>query len=363
MHPAVAFFTGDGAMVYRLAQDHIVTLTGNLAPESYYKALSPYLYGITNGSVQARLFAEYWCKKLAGKRVQYAGNTPGDVMDPDSNPATPPPLRKLGISYYLNPADHTGEDDAKELLGLVTGGMCGKPGDAFMISYTSDITTAQQQTNTFIAEMKKHGATDNTCFCDPIAPVFASKGEEQQNYHPEQVGTGSGLLDYDVLAQLYDSDVWRHTMGLSNLGNALPFDQSDAVKAWHDTGHSGQPDKTENLSLSYFQFIGLVLQAAGPNLTPQSIAAGVLKEPALGCSCPYYATWQFTQQYPHSVEVDVREAYYCPTEPSPINGQPGRYDALLGGKRFRIGQFTSSLDGAFPQTAGHDTQGLCPRTT
>ena len=109
-----------------------------------------------------------------------------------------------------------------------------------MISYTSDITTAQQQTNTYIAEMKKNGATDATCFCDPIAPVFSSKGEEEQNYHPENVGTGSGLLDYDVLAQLYDQDVWRHTFGLSNIGNALPFEQSDAVKAWHDVGNSGR---------------------------------------------------------------------------------------------------------------------------
>jgi hypothetical protein len=351
MHPAVAFFTGDGAMVYRLAQDHIVTLTGNLAPESYYKSLSPYLYGITNGSVQAQMFAEYWCKKLAGKPVQYGGAAPGDVQDPDRNPTTKPPVRKLGISYYLNPADHTAQEDANELLKLVTGGECGKPGDAFTISYTSDITTAQQQTNTFIAEMKKHGATDSTCFCDPIAPVFSSKGEEEQNYHPEQVGAGSGLLDYDVLAQLYDQDVWRHTFGLSNLGNSLPFDQSDAVKAWHDVGRTGAPDRTENLSLAYHEFIGLVLQAAGPNLTPQSIASGVLKQPALS-GAPYYATWQFTPAHPHSAEVDVREIYYCPTEKSPINGQPGRYDPLLGGKRFRLGSFTSSLDGVFPH-------GLC----
>ena len=351
MHPAMAFYTGDGAMVYRLAQDHIVTATGNLAPESYYRQLAPYMYGITNGTVQANLFAEYWCKKMSGKPVQYGGAAPGDVQDPDSNPTTPPPIRKVGISYYLNPADHTAQEDANELQKLITGGMCGKPGDAFTISYTSDITTAQQQTNSYIAAMKKAGATDATCFCDPIAPVFSSKGEEQQNYHPENVGTGSGLLDYDVLAQLYDQDVWRHTLGLSNIGNALPFEQSDAVKAWHDVGNSGEPDKTENLNFTYFEFMGFLLMAAGPNLTPQNIAAGVLKEPYLGGN-QYYAGWKFTPAHPYSAEVDVREVYYCPTETSPINGQPGRYDALLGGKRISQGQFSTSLDGAFPN-------GLC----
>jgi len=351
MHPAMAFFTGDGAMVYRLAQDHIVTATGNLAPDAYYKQLAPYMYGLTNGSVQAHLFAEYWCKKLAGKPVQYGGVAPGDVQDPDSTPATPPPIRKLGISYYLNPADQTAQVDAQELLGLVTGGMCGKKGDAFTISYTSDITTAQQQTNSYIAAMKKAGATSSTCFCDPIAPVFSSKGEEEQNFHPENVGSGSGLLDYDVLAQLYDQDVWRHTFGLSNIGNSLPFSESDAVKAWHDVGNSGEPDKTENLPFTYFQFMGFLLMAAGPDLTPANIAAGVLKEPYVGGN-QYYSGWKFTPAHPYSAEVDVREVYYCPTENSPINNQPGRYDPLLGGKRIQQGQFTSSLDGVFPN-------GLC----
>jgi len=361
MHPAVVFATGDGALVYRLAQDHIVTLTGNLAPESYYQQLSPYLYGITNGTFQAKIFAEYWCKKLAGKRVVYGGNTPGDVQDPDSNPATPPPYRKIGILYYLNPADHTAQEDANELQALITGGECGKPGDAFTISYASDITTAQQQTNTYIAEMKKHGATDATCFCDPIAPVFGSKGEEEQGYHPENVGTGSGLLDYDVLAQLYEQDVWRHSFGLSNIGDSLPFAQSDAVKAWNDVGNSGQPDKTENLNLTYYEFMGLILMAAGPDLTPQNIKAGLAKEPLLGGNL-YYAGWKFTPQFPYSAEHDVREVYYCPSEQSPINNQLGRYDPLLGGKRLTLGSLTSSLDGVFPNTPGHDTQGMCPST-
>ena len=352
MHPAIAFFTGDGAMVYRLAQDHVVTATGNLAPDSYYKSLSPYLYGITNGSVQAELFAEYWCKKLAGKSVQFAGTGTGDAGAPKT-PGGKPPIRKLGISYYLNPADHTGQDDANEAMRLVTGGMCGHKGDAFTISYTSDITTAQQQTNTYIAEMKKNGATDSTCVCDPIAPVFSSKGEKEQNYHPEQVGFGSGLLDYDVLAQLYDQDVWNHTLGLSNLGNPLPFDQSDAVKAWHDTGHSGEPDQTENLSLAYHEFMGLLLMAAGPDLTPQNIAKGVLNEPSLGGGA-YYAAWQFTPKHPYSAEVDVREVSYCSSKTSPINGQKGAYNAMLGGRRFRSGQFTSSLDGVFPGGMCHN---------
>ena len=71
MHPAMAFFTGDGAMVYRLAQDHIVTATGNLAPDSYYQQLEPYMYGLTNGSRPS--------PSVRGVLVQEAGRQAGAV--------------------------------------------------------------------------------------------------------------------------------------------------------------------------------------------------------------------------------------------------------------------------------------------
>ena len=344
--------TGLTPLDYRLAQNHITVITITAAPESYFEKLAPYYYSAYNGTQQADLFAEYWCKKLAGKRVQYAGTAPGDAGDFDSNPATPPDYRKLGISYILNPGDPTFEISAKYLAGLVSGGRCGHKGDAITSSYASDITRAQDQTNTYIATMKQNHITDTTCFCDPIAPVFASNGEDQQNYHPEQVGIGYGLLDYDVLAQLYNQNVWRNTLGLSDLGNPVPFSDSDAVKAWHDVGNSGEPDGTENLALAFYVYMGIMLQQAGPTLNPTTMHNGLMSLKPMGGD-PFHPAFGFTKSHPYSSMMDIREVYWCPTRKSPINGQNGSYVPLLNGNRIQLGQFSNSLDGVFPN-------GQCP---
>ena len=98
---------------------------------------------------------------------------------------------------------------------------------------------------------------------------------------PSRFGIGYGLLDYDVLAQLYNQNVWRNTLGLSDLGNPGPFSQSDAVKAWHDVGRSGEPDGTENLALAFYTYMGIMLQQAGPTLTPTTMHNGLMALKAL----------------------------------------------------------------------------------
>lgn len=346
LKPAFVILAGaaEPGMAYRLAHDHILTISLFLAPEQYFDQLAPYLYSLSmNGTQAARLFSEYWCKKLSGKPVKFAGP---EVLHPNGNLTAPPPRRKLAIFFPENNGDPTYRLSGELVKQLVTGGECGKPGDAMTFSYTSDINTAQQQTQTAVAEMKKNHITSVTCFCDPIAPVFSSNGMDQQNFHPELVGTGTGLLDYDPLAQLYDQNVWRYAFGLSDLGNSTPFPQSDAVKAWQDSGQSGMPDKTENLSWSLYSLMAAMIQVAGPNLTPQTVHQGLVSLPPMGGD-PTHPMIGFRGAYQWTALQDVREAWWCPTTTSPINGQPGSYVPVDGGKRYQLGQMDGELK-AFP---------------
>lgn len=351
MKPAFVISTvADTSFVYRLAQDHIVVITGGgttgTVPEQYLTELAPYLYTPgSNGTQQANAFAQFWCSGLADRPVQFGGS---DVEHPSGNPLSTPPDRKLIISYAENNGDATDLLNAQYLESLITGKMCGHPGDVVLSSYSSDITTAQQQSDTFIATAKANHVTSATCFCDPIAPVFATNAEEEQDYHPEQILLGSGLLDYDVLGQLYNQDEWRDAFGISNLGDAQPFAQSDAVKAWQDAGRTGEPDKTENLNLYFFEVMADMIQEAGPDLNTSTIHTGLLNMPLLGDNT-FEGGLKFTPQYPWSGLHDVREVYFCPTTTSAINGQPGAYIPLANGQRYTIGDVPSTTSGFFPK--------------
>ncbi|MHB1446190.1 MAG: type 1 periplasmic-binding domain-containing protein, partial [Acidimicrobiales bacterium] len=350
LHPAFVIApTAYPAFEIRLAQDHIVVAGGSAGgeniPESYYNQLAPYYYNVfPSGTQTVTQLAEFYCKKLSGKPVQYAGRGPSDVIPLTGSP----PIRKVGIIYPENNGDPTQKISADLFAHLVSGGECGSPNDGTQeFAYASNINTAQQQADTIVAGIKNAHITTVVCLCDPIAPVFFTNTLDQQQYHPEFLIPGSGLLDYDVLAQLYNANEMKYAFGPSELADAIPFAQSDAVKAWQDAGNSGEPDQTQNLNWAYFNLMGNAIQAAGPDLTPGNIRQGLSAQPSQG-GTPTEAALAYNGSYPWTGIKDFRQVYYCPTKISPINGKPGAYVALNGGQRKQLGQLSSSTSGFFP---------------
>ena len=328
----------------RLAEDHVFTVGGSAGgenvPESYYDQLSPYWWDIfPSGTQTDQQLAEFYCKKLVNRPVQFAGKGATDVIPLTGSP----PVRKLGI-IYPNNGDTIEKQVADQLSSLVAA--CGGK-DTQEYSYASDITTAQQQTTTTVAAIKQAHVTTLVCICDPIAPVFSTSGLDEQQYHPEWLIPGSGLLDYDVLAQLYNPSEMRYAFGPSELADSIPFADSDAVKAWQDAGNSGQPDKAANLAWSYFNFMGSVFQLAGPGPTPASIRQGMTAAPSEG-GTPTETLIDYRSPFQWTGIKDFREVWYCPTANSPINNNPGSYQPAFGGKRFQIGQLSGGTSELFP---------------
>ena len=327
-----------------LAQNHVFTVGGSAGgenvPESYYQQLSPYWYDIfPNGTQTAAQLAEFYCKKMVNRPVQYAGKGAGDVI-PLTGAA---PIRKLGIAFPEN-GDTIAKQVADQLAADVAA--CGAK-DTQEYPYQSDITTAQQQSTTTVAAIKTAHVTTFVCLCDPIAPVFTTTTLDQQGYHPEWLIPGSGLLDYDVLAQLYNANEMRYAFGPSELPDPTAFSDSDAVKAWTDAGNPGQPDKASNLAWAYFSFMGTLFQLAGPGPTVGTITQG-LQAAAPEGGTPTETLIDYRQPYPFTGIKDFREVWYCPTSTSPINGQPGAYQAAFGGRRFLLGQLSAGTSEIFP---------------
>ncbi|GAC1531681.1 MAG: hypothetical protein NVS3B12_08090 [Acidimicrobiales bacterium] len=348
MHPAwVMAPVADPALFNQLGKDHVIVAGGYLEPnpDSYHQNLAPYYYDIgTNGDRAATQMAEYYCKKLYNHPVVHAGRGAGDVIPPTG----PAPRRKAAIVYPSTNGDPTITQSANLFISLISGKMCGSPSDGVKgYPYQSDINTAEQQSTTTIAALKQNGVTTVVFYGDPIAPVFLSNTADSQGYHPEIMISGTGVVDYDVLGQLYNKNVWKNAFGPSDLGNAVPFSETDAVKAYNDAGYSGQPDGTANVALNYYNEMASAFQAAGPKATPQSIHDGLFSAPAIGGD-PVHPLDAYGRPNDYTSIKDAREVYWCTSAISPINGQPGAYLPTDGGRRYQLGQWPSGEPKVFP---------------
>lgn len=345
MKPAFVIAPGvDDSFYDELAKDHIIVFGGETEPDSYHQNDAPYYYDIfMNGTRDMQLTAEYYCSQLDGKPVEYAGPS---VVHPAGS--LKPPARKLAIVYPETSGDPVYTESADYFIKLVEGGMCGSSSDGVKgYPYQSDIDTAEEQSTTIVGELKASGVTTVVFFGDPIAPVFLSDTAATQDYYPELVMTGIGLVDYDVLAQLYSQGVWRYAFGLSTLADNVPFADSDAVKAWDDAGYTGTPDNTENLTWSYFSVMATAFEDAGPDVNPLTLRAGLFNNPPEGGD-PLHTLQEFGRPNDYTSLRDARIVWWCPTQDSPINGRPGTYVPVYGGKRFQVGQIPTTPIPVFP---------------
>jgi hypothetical protein len=335
----------NGAFYNELGKLGIIVSGGAHRPSAYLNDFPGFNYDLLiDGTRSARFIAEYWCKKLDGKPVQYAG---ASVMN-SGTPGSGPPTRRLGIIYPATSGDPTFKDNVDVIIAALQGGMCGSPGSHIeTYPYQSDINTATQQSITIAASIRAAGVTSVMCFCDPIAPAFLTAALDSQGWEPEHVLVGVGLLDYDLLGRLYTPTQWAHAFGLSQLGLSSAFDDSDASRVWRDVGRPGSPgDRTSNANWAYVSLMAVSFHYAGPNPTPASIRDGLFSAPPSG-------GWEGSGHDQRKVLVkfgeepddwtavsDVREVWWDPNRISEVDGRAGSYSPVNGGQRYTLGQIT-----------------------
>jgi hypothetical protein len=340
-HPFAVLAGGGGSAAADVfAQAGILTLGVPWNGNEFYAARRPFRWDIfPSGTESADWLGEYYCKKLAGKSASNAGQ----LIHPTIGSRTTP--RKLGI---ITPDDGTGTSvpAAKHLAELVKA--CGKT-DTPVFTYQSDINRAQEQTRATVAGLINAKVTTVVCMCDPIAPVFLTNGMTQNNYYPENLLPGLGLLDYDVLGRLYDPAQWSHAFGPSQLAQPVPFEQSDASKIWRAAGNSGSPCNGCNLLTGYMTNLGSMIQMAGPNLNPLSV------EQALVGNQYHRGGWNETGGKPdiylikygqndYNAISDFREVRWSATATSTIDNKQGAYVPINGGRRYAGGELDGSFD-------------------
>jgi hypothetical protein len=340
-HPfLVVWITSLYADVFDIwANAGIITIGGSAFDQSYYTQRRPFRYDVAmDGSQSADFISEYYCKKMVGKHPDHAGALiKADIGTRDAV------IRKLGV---ISPEIPANTATAQRVIDAVR--QCGGPDAAVdhPFTYKSDINSATTQTEATVAALGQNKVTTIVCMCDPIAPVFLTQGLSSQRYFPEHVLPGLGLLDYDLLGQLYDPQQWQHAFGPSQLPIPTTLDDSDPGRVWRAQGNSGHPCGNNGCGLewAFLSEMATMLQQTGPTLNPLTFEQGVLTNIPPAGGSGHSALYQFGPN-DYTAESDEKEVYWDPLKTTPTDGSAGAYVSVGGDQRYQLGQWGTTLDG------------------
>jgi hypothetical protein len=283
--------------------------------------------------------AQFVCAKLAGRAPQYAGGTQRGAA-----------TRKFGL-IYTRATDGSTPDLEPLRSGLKT---CGVALTEHRDEATSD--PARNGVNA-IVRMRDAGVTSVMCFCGLLDTrgkyMTAASG---QGYQPEWVLTSYGANDIDNAFSGGNAppDQTGHVIGLTFRNKLLPKQDMPWYWALREADPSSDPQgNTYYASNSRYYQLSLLaagIQAAGPNLTPQSFERGLhsLRFPNPGAArAPYFQARVGFEGRRHVMSVDAAMFWYDPNRPGTVDPSvPGATCYVDRGVRFTLGQWTRS-DPAF----------------
>lgn len=297
-------YASSAAYADALARRQVIGIGLDYLSEEWHQERHPYLWGSVSCTTAAHQLAEYANKRLFGGTATWAG---GSLQGQARRVAIIAPEN----SYY------------QECVRTVVQDL-GAAGNELVdnLTYALDINTASQDTSAMVAKLAADGVTTVLCFTDAVSPVFYSAKAEQQNYRPEWVIAGTALIDSDFAAQQYSQPQWRRAFGLRTLSDPVPLEAGLPYQAFKSVRPDEEPAGfyIDNIYRNLYELV-IGLQMAGPNLTPETFAAGFQAYPggtgALG-------TWR-GQAGSHSLLRDAQEVWWNPDATSGLNGQPGAY--------------------------------------
>jgi hypothetical protein len=227
-------------------------------PQSWYRQFAPYEYAYSpDGTKYADWEINLVCSRLAGMPAIFGG------------PDVSGHQRVFGL---ISPENPVYVEDAS----TVSDGMLSRCGVklAKRVTYAIDVTQFEEQAASIDAQMKVAGVTTVICLCDPLMPIFLSNSADSQKWDPEW-----NPPDYfDPDGRLQASDQWAHTIAFA--GGSLPKTQTESYRSFELADPGGTPAE-EYYFIAYYCLLQLfsTIQAAGPDLTPQSFQGAFFSLP------------------------------------------------------------------------------------
>jgi hypothetical protein len=330
---------GSGPFSQCAAQQHLVELEGGAYfPQSWYDQLNPYVWeGIMGCERVAEQTGEALVNQIMGKNAQWAGD-----------PLLQHQKRVLG-TYVPNNA---GYQQCVHIYDSYLQAHGDSPGYSF--NYVLDVSRFADQASQAVVQFHAEGVTTIVLACDPISPVFLTEEADSQHYYPEWYNIGVALNDFDTVPRLWDAkEITGHYFGMSQLGpsQSLVGPQSEPGILYKQITGKTIPQGTNG---NYYGLLTIydMLQAAGPDLTPATMAKGIWALPPGGAAVPggtpyayaagltcYCTNWQTGGPgEDHTAVEDSREVYWDNTGTSPYDGKAGTFIPIWSGARFRDGE-------------------------
>lgn len=341
--PYAVFFqtTVCSACYAELARRKVVTFGGAGFSEEFRQDLKPYNYDYgMSSSKMSKLFAEWWCGSLAKKPAAYAG-----AQNPQQDFRKV--KRQLGV---VSTNDPDNEAVVRKVLYPALA-KCGESVKGHEYFYEQNVATAAQQSQAGTAVMNspQNPATSVVCLCDPVAPQFSYNAATNNNYWPEALFATNQSMDTDSTGQTYMGDLacpqksrgcaFDGALGIGQSEKASPPEKLGGMKVFKASSKSSttlQPLIIEIFWQNYNMFASL-LQAAGPDLTPQSMMASAPRLGTRGGGTTGFSRRAF-ENGELSWTQDVFVTYWTKNKKSAFNGKTGAFTQAYGGKRFGLSQ-------------------------
>jgi hypothetical protein len=199
------------------------------------------------------------------------------------------------------------------------------------MKYKLDISSMPNQASNIIAQLKDAGVTSILCGCDPVMLALGlTPKANEQGYEPEWLTSGLAFVEQDIVAQLIDTRQWSHAFGIAYNAESEPLGRSFPYAAYKSVRPNDEP--AFGVEEIYYQMylLAIGVQMAGPNLTPQTLEAGMFQYPdSLGPR----GRWGFGPG-DYTPTDDFREIWWDPDRISAQNNKAGAWVQLGGGARY-----------------------------
>ncbi len=311
---------------------------GAYYPESWYADLHPYVWNTTmNCEYIAAQVAEYVAKRLHGRPAVHAGD---------------PALRTRTRVFGSYSPDNEQYVHCNELTGQIMREEYGVE-QGLVVRYALDISRFAEQAARAVVQWKAEGVTTVVLAADPISIGMLTSSATEQEYFPEWVIIGTAGMDTDNFGRSYDQrHADGHMFGISHLNaTEMIYGPGTEPGNLYAQLHGGDdiPPGTTGSFYTYVQIFNF-LQAAGPDLTPENMAAGVRSLPEMGA--PDYPVGRWSWANSHTGVIDSREVYWDGNAPPAPNEHDqslrGRWIATYDGRRFTNGEWPEEDPPVYP---------------